>query len=65
MPPLENKEAFAIFPERSPGAVALDHPLSVLPGIDPRKGRLAQFHFFGELGVEKTIAAMGNSPKSV
>ena len=45
--------------------IALDDALKALAGVDPRKGRVVELRFFGDLSVEETAEVLKVHPNTV
>jgi RNA polymerase sigma factor (TIGR02999 family) len=58
-------EAVTVSPEPDPDLIELDHALSALAAIDPRKARVVELRFFGGLSVEETAEVLKVSPDTV
>jgi RNA polymerase sigma-70 factor, ECF subfamily len=61
--PLE--EAAVVSKGRCADFIALDDALKSLAEIDPRKSRMVELRFFGELTVDETAEALNVSPRTV
>jgi RNA polymerase sigma factor (TIGR02999 family) len=62
---LTDADRFAGTPERDLALLALDDALGRLAARDPRKARVVECRFFGDLSVEETAAALGISTATV
>ncbi len=58
-------EALLVSREPPADIVALDHALTGLAGVDPRKSQVVELRFFGGLSVEETAAVLKVSHETV
>jgi RNA polymerase sigma factor (sigma-70 family) len=58
-------DAVAIGEQRAEELVALDEALRFLEEVDPRKGRIVEFRYFGGLSIEETAEVLDISPRTV
>lgn len=62
---VELEETAVIAPGRAKNLVALDEALQALAHIDPRKARVVELRFFGELSVDETAEVIKVSAVTV
>jgi RNA polymerase sigma factor (TIGR02999 family) len=58
-------EASIAAPQPPADIVALDHALTRLSEMDPRKGQVVELRFFGGLNIEETAEVLKVSPETV
>lgn len=61
--PLDEAEVLAA--DRSPDVIALDHALTDLYAIAPRRGQIVELRYFGGLNIDETAEVLGVSSPTV